>query len=43
MSFRSVLNNTAKQAPFPYEDICVQWSANMQRMPAMIARGDLDN
>ena len=43
MSFRFILSNTARLAPFPYEDMHIQGSAKARRMPVMIAQADLDH
>ena len=43
MSSPSILSITARPAHFPNKDMRVQGSAQAQRMPAMIAKADLDD
>ena len=43
LSFRFILSNTTRLAPFPYGDTRIQGSAKAQHMPAMIVQADLDH
>ena len=42
LSFRFILSNTARLAPFPYGDTRVQGSAKARHVPKMTAQADLD-
>ena len=43
MSFRFILRNITRLAPFPYEDTARTRISEGARMPTMIAQADLDN